>query len=376
MGDTAQLGAAANQGPPAEEDGMRTHRHGLPRAATTTTTERPGTRRPHPSRVLAVLLALTVPLLATSCQRELAHFAAGEWVDADINASGLIVGCVSRDGTPVEGFVLRPGHTDREALAAPAGTVACPAAVSDSGLAVGTAGDAAFRWNLENGTFAALPALPDGKGTGTSARDVNDDGVVVGSSPNASGQFVPVRWSPDGHPTALVDTQGAPAEGHADSVNRAGAASGLIGGHIVTWAPGATAATFLMSNFAGATEVPINDAGTVVSRFATKSGNRIIPVTYLFPADGSAATQAPLRVDGWDGFSTIVWEGSDTLVGVGVPAGQTTWVPVRYSVANGTLTPIADPPPGDVDVLAANPGHVVLMLTQEDDGSHRLVEVS
>jgi hypothetical protein len=353
---------------------MRTYGNGFRRTAPARGTR--GPRRPRRPVLLAVIMALAVPLLATSCQRDLGHFAAGEWLDVDINASGLIVGCVSRNGIPVEGFVLRPGHTDREALPAPPGTVACPAAVSDSGLAVGTAGKAAFRWDLEKGTSTALADLPDGDGRATSALDVNNDGVVVGSSQKASGPSVPVRWSPDGHPTRLLDSQGAPAEGHAESVNRAGAASGFIGGGIVAWAPGATKATWLMSNFAGATQVPISDAGTVASRFATKSGLRVFIVTELFPTDGSPAAQAPLRVEGWDGFSTIVWEGSDTLVGLGTPAGQTTDVPVRYSVPDGTLTPIADAPAGKVYVLAANPGHVVLMLTEEADGSHRLVEVS
>ena len=251
--------------------------------------------------------------------------------------------------------------------------MACPRAVSDSGLAVGTAGRSAFRWNLENGTFTALPDLPDGEGVGTDARDVNDDGVVVGLSRKASGQSVPVRWSPDGHPTRLLDPQGVSREGLAASVNRAGTASGYSDGYVATRAPGAGTATYLTTSFAGPVGAPINDAGTVVSAFVTCAAGHLASVTSIFPPGGP---EQMLHVPGWDGFAVIVWEGSDTLVGTGTPAGQTTSVPVRYSLADGTLTPLADALLGDTGVLAANAGQCVLMRVRQDDGSQRLVEVS
>src|SRR4051812_16197519 len=137
-----------------------------------------------------------------------------------VNARGEVVG-VGVDPSSLDqvGWQWRAGKLTR--LRTPAGTVALPAAISDTGRIVGalasdddgaanpTSGEAPERaasWASAAATPSILPALPGD--VGAQAYGVNSKGVAVGSS-QASDHFTPVAWDNGGKVAELPALGGA-----------------------------------------------------------------------------------------------------------------------------------------------------------------------
>jgi uncharacterized membrane protein len=131
-----------------------------------------------------------------------------------VNSRGEVVGRGVESSTLEEvGWQWFGGRTSL--LKAPAGTVAVPSAISNSGLIVGalasdddgaanpTSGEAPERaatWASASAAAKLLPVLPGD--VGAHAYAVNKNGVVVGNS-QAEDHFTPVVWDASGHVTAL-----------------------------------------------------------------------------------------------------------------------------------------------------------------------------
>ena len=123
-------------------------------------------------------------------------------------------------------------------LKAPAGTVAMPSAISDTGRIVGavasdddgaanpTSGEApeqAASWASTNAPAKILPALAGD--VGAHAYGVNKNGIAVGNS-QATDHFTPVVWDAGGHVTALPGLGGG--FGIARAIDDSGVAVGDV----------------------------------------------------------------------------------------------------------------------------------------------------
>ena len=137
-----------------------------------------------------------------------------------MNRRGEVVGTgVERATLDLVGWHWSGGKTTL--LKAPAGTVAMPAAISDTGRIVGavasdddgaanpTSGEApeqAASWASMNAPAKILPALAGD--VGAHAYGVNKNGITVGNS-QASDHFTAVVWDAGGHVTALPGLGGS-----------------------------------------------------------------------------------------------------------------------------------------------------------------------
>lgn len=152
-----------------------------------------------------------------------------------VNSRGEVVGTGVESATlDLVGWHWSGGKTTL--LKAPAGTVAMPSAISETGLIVGalasdddgaanpTSGEAPERaasWASMNAPARILPALAGD--VGAHAYGVNKNGIAVGNS-QASDHFTPVVWDAGGHVTELPGLGGK--FGIARAVDDAGVAVG------------------------------------------------------------------------------------------------------------------------------------------------------
>ena len=135
-----------------------------------------------------------------------------------VNSRGEVVGTGVESATlDLVGWHWSGGKTTL--LKAPAGTVAMPAAISDTGRIVGavasdddgaanpTSGEApeqAASWASMNAPAKILPALAGD--VGAHAYGVNKNGIAVGNS-QASDHFTPVVWDAGGHVTRAAGSR-------------------------------------------------------------------------------------------------------------------------------------------------------------------------
>lgn len=237
-----------------------------------------------------------------------------------VNARGEVVGVgVEASSLDQVGWRWQAGKTTL--LRAPAGTVALPSAISDTGRIVGalasnddgaanpTSGEApeqAASWASASAPATVLPALPGD--VGAHAYGVNGQNVVVGSS-QATDHFTPVIWEAGGKVSALPALGGA--WGMASAIDDSGVVVGTAvpatgDPEAVTWDVGKhqkrhgtgkgrlTQGTGLVHGRAvGTTQVRGADG---VDR----------PQAVLWDADANAATLPPLAGDPGAGVSAAV----------------------------------------------------------------------
>jgi hypothetical protein len=228
-----------------------------------------------------------------------------------VNARGEVVG-VGVDPSSLDqvGWQWRAGKLTR--LRTLAGTVALPAAISDTGRIVGalasdddgaanpTSGEAPERaasWASAAAPPSILPALPGD--VGAHAYGVNSKGVAVGSS-QASDHFTPVAWDNGGKVTEL------PALGGAWGIARAIDDTGIAVGSAVAATGDPQAVTWDVgrhpTNHGKANGRHTQGTGTVhghaVGTTDVRGGDGVDrPQAVLFGAGASTSTLPPLAGD-------------------------------------------------------------------------------
>ena len=228
-----------------------------------------------------------------------------------VNARGEVVG-VGVDPSSLDqvGWQWRAGKLTR--LRTLAGTVALPAAISDTGRIVGalasdddgaanpTSGEAPERaasWASAAATPSILPALPGD--VGAQAYGVNSKGVAVGSS-QASDHFTPVAWDNGGKVAEL------PALGGAWGIARAIDDTGTVVGSAVAATGDPQAVTWDVgrhpTNHGKANGRRTQGTGTVHGRAVgttdVRGGDGVDrPQAVLFGTGTSTSTMPPLAGD-------------------------------------------------------------------------------
>jgi len=220
------------------------------------------------------------------------------------------VGGVAHAGNPTEGVLYEV--TDLGTLG---GELANAFKINDLGQAVGQAEEGefgaanAFLW--EQGVMNNLGSLNDFN-TGSSARDVNELGHVVGSAlapaPGFPGALAgrPFYWTPEGGMIDITPSPDEPGIGGAFGLNDNGAVVGDWRGRGFLWTS-STGMTFLPTFpdaiFPEAFPRDLNNAGDVVGR--SWAGEDPVPV--IWPAEGGIV-QLPGINGGVDGQARAVNE--------------------------------------------------------------------
>jgi uncharacterized membrane protein len=220
---------------------------------------------------------------------------------ASVNSRGEVVGLgVEADTLEQVGWEWVAGRTTL--LKAPAGTLAVPGAISDTGVIVGavaadddgsanpTSGEAPERaasWASATAPATILPALPGD--VGAHAYGINKKGVMVGNS-QAEDHFTPVVWDARGRVTAL------PALGGSWGIARSVDDSGTVVGD-------AAPAT-------GDTETLTWDVGRHQKRHGKGHGRRTQGRGLVH---GRAVGQTEVRgADGVDRPQALIWDDAGT----------------------------------------------------------------
>ncbi|MFG1854252.1 hypothetical protein ACGFJT_20630 [Actinomadura geliboluensis] len=179
----------------------------------------------------------------------------------------------------------------------------------------------------------------------SSFKDMNDSGVVVGSTSfyiDGSGSPVThaVRWEPNGSPTRLPDLPGKKSAA-ASGINNTGTIVGTSGSSAVKWS--ASGSVTALANLPGgwsARAVGVNDAGVVIGEAVTQSG-LWRPVRWN--PDGTIA-QLPMLSS--TGSIPVAVNQDGVIVGYGLYAGGDHWQAVRWG-ANGAITALPNLPGGN-----------------------------
>lgn len=277
-------------------------------------------------------------LLSTGCEEDLGAPPGGTSEAQDVNEAGTIVGNMLEPGLKIAPFILPKDGTMQKLPGS--GDNATASAVNEANVVVGRRDGQAYRWSEGTG-FRSLGSLAGPTGA-SAAADINDGGVIVGSTTFTSGT-VAFAWHPNFGVmvplTGLVPGGSSDASAinvHGDVAGTAVAADGKP--HAVLWpAWGGIVDLGVVGEHSNATDV--SDTGVVVGskvvgndRFAMVwwPGTTYLPVplqpgglpSQALAVDnsgrivGQTASTDPAR----PGRVAVVWQsflGPPTTIGVG-----------------------------------------------------------
>lgn len=194
----------------------------------------------------------------------------------------ILAGCEATDPAAPDARRLAPEGSARSAVttipasitvipALPGFPLASPQAINNNGQAVGSSRAASsferrpWIWSQSDGTAAlALPPTHVGSASGTSAGDINDSGVIVGSGPNQ-----PLIWNTPTSAPAFLPMPAGHGDGVAPAINSSGVAVGksspghrALDGRALRW-PNGTASVEQLAGPAGTHASEINDSGEI-----------------------------------------------------------------------------------------------------------------
>ncbi len=191
---------------------------------------------------------------------------------SDVNDRKLMVGTISTAaGSWVHAFALPPGGTPK--LLAHGGLAAAAMAVNSHGAIVGTVdyGYTGIPATLDNrpavwADASSAPLVAPIKGI---AYDINDHGLVVGTTFNKKGQFAGFVWDTTGQPVLLPPLRGGSST-QASAVNAdrviLGSSDSQIGWVYVLWRFNGT--TWVPRAISGISAFALDDGATVVGQTA------------------------------------------------------------------------------------------------------------
>jgi WD40 repeat protein len=316
-----------------------------------------------------------VAALGTGCTRELDPI--GTVVALDENDAGTVVGCVVEDGIR-SGFLIAPGQTARVPLVTGTGEPVCPMVINGPGDILGSVGSGSGYHSVirRSGTWSDLPA-PHPSGGATYARDLNDNGLAVGTAEEGPGGPVrPVAWDTARDRVSLLATSSPQGGEQVWAVNDHGLIVGSGDGSVVVWDTVDAPRRKTNTTWFGYSAVDVDEAGVVMLTGLGKSGTQTHGVTSLL--DTTTGEWRTLSLPDRPSFFGRELDGQGRIVGDAATSagGEHHAVRVTPNGASGIVSPLEPEPALRSRAWSADGRGRVLATVTRADGITRLVEWS